>query len=120
METRSHTAHKAQHEQQQLPHLSSSPAIHKQKPPRNEEPRTVNVHIAELRKAGYNSLQEWLDADPRHIYVGRQMNRHGEGAVESKWHDPFKKNDCSSMAENLRQYEAYIRNSPLMNEIMEL
>eukprot|EP00743_Colponemidia_sp_Colp-15_P009377 GILK01010252.1.p1 GENE.GILK01010252.1~~GILK01010252.1.p1 ORF type:complete len:148 (-),score=9.83 GILK01010252.1:217-660(-) len=82
-------------------------------------PSTVNVRSAELRKLGYRSLKHWLEADESHVYVGRDMTRYVEGAVGSKWQNPFKERD-GSLDERLRLYEAHVRNSSLIKDIMEL
>ena len=36
-------------------------------------PKVVSLKLKELRKRGYNDVSEWL-ADPKHLYIGRQMN----------------------------------------------
>lgn len=51
--------------------------------------KIINVKKAELKKVGYNSLQEWLDASPDHIYIGRDMSFYVPGADGSKWKNPF-------------------------------
>lgn len=31
-------------------------------------PRIANIKVACLRKTGYNSLEDWLEASPNHMY----------------------------------------------------
>ena len=54
-------------------------------------PRSCCIKISELRKRGYGSLREWIDAaDPSgsHLYVGR-FTKFVDGAADSKWKNPF-------------------------------
>lgn len=48
----------------------------------------VDVHVASLRKRGYQSLVEWLAADKRNVYVGR-ANGWVDGAKRSQWANPY-------------------------------
>lgn len=83
------------------------------------EPKVVNVKVAELKKIGYDSLQEWLK-DPNHVYVGRDMTWAVKSAHGSKWHNPFKINDYG-IEECLKKYEVYIlKNTELLKDIKEL
>lgn len=55
---------------------------------KNKEATVINVKVANLRKYGYHSLEEWLQ-DENHVYIGRH-NHYVPGAVASKWANPFK------------------------------
>jgi hypothetical protein len=79
---------------------------------------TVCIRVANLRKLGYDSLEEWLQ-DPSHIYIGRNMTAYVKGAKKSKWANPFPVKQYSR-EECLQMYEKYIRNSDLYNQLEEL
>lgn len=49
----------------------------------------IDVHKQNLVKLGYKSLQDWLDSDEKHIYVGRNMSIYVPGAVGSIWANKF-------------------------------
>jgi hypothetical protein len=67
----------------------------------------------------YLSLEEWLSADTKHVYIGRDMTRYIPGAYKSKWANPFPLH--YSREESLEMYENYIRHSyHLWNSIFEL
>lgn len=77
----------------------------------------INVHVQNLRKLGYSSLDEWLK-NPNHIYIGRE-NRYVQGAKNSIWANPYSvtkygRNEC------LKLYKEYILNSELLNKLPEL
>src|SRR5689334_687488 len=81
----------------------------------------VNCRTQELRKLGYNSLIDFLDADPNHLYVGRNMTRYVPGATTSKWHNPFTLHNYNNDAELVVQlFTIYIKNGPLYNDLHEL
>ncbi len=46
--------------------------------------KVVNAKVTELRKLGYRSLADFLNASEDHLYVGRDMSRFVCGAVKSK------------------------------------
>ena len=82
-------------------------------------PRCVCVHPDSLRERGYRSFKEW-DANPDHVYIGRDMSHAFPGAVESKWGNPFPLSDYERET-SLEFYEKDLRvNSELMNSIGEL
>jgi hypothetical protein len=84
-------------------------------------PVVVNSRIRELKKLGYNSLKEFLDANENHMYVGRNMTHYVPGAEHSKWHNPFKsKNFNDDVEATLRTFEKHIRSSKLYDELHEL
>ena len=76
----------------------------------------VNIRVANLRKMGYASLEEWLK-DPNHVYIGRGMTNRVSGARESIYCNPFNLKDYD-IDECLKLYEQYIRaNIKLMSRI---
>jgi hypothetical protein len=52
--------------------------------------KVINVKKNELKKLGYNDLEQWLQASAEHIYIGRSMTHYVAGAKGSKWANPFK------------------------------
>ena len=55
-------------------------------PSESKTPVVVSLKVAELKKRGYSSAQEWLN-QPGHLYIGRHnrfLNIEG-----SKWANPF-------------------------------
>jgi hypothetical protein len=79
----------------------------------------VNVKVAELRKQGYSSLEEWLK-DENHLYIGRDMSFYVKGAKASKWQNPFPVKKCG-LEQSLSLYEEYVQNnSELMASLHEL
>lgn len=82
-------------------------------------PKVINGKKGELKKLGYNSLQDWLK-NPNHVYIGRDMTWAVKGAVGSKWHNPFKVNDYG-LDLCLEKFEDYImKNKELLSDIHEL
>jgi hypothetical protein len=75
-------------------------------------PQVVNVKVKYLRPNGYNSLKEWLDASPDHIYIGRDMSAYVKGARGSKWKNPFTIKKYKTAKEACRLYRQYILNTP--------
>ena len=78
----------------------------------------INCKVAELRKNGYNSLEEWLKEE-NHIYIGREMSFYVKGAHKSKWANPFTLKKYS-LEESLRRYEIHLHSSGLINDLEEL
>lgn len=62
-----------------------------------EQPKRQCVKVGELRKIGYNNLEEWIK-DENNLYVGRRgrlwITEYGEKRIfhypQSKWHNPYK------------------------------
>lgn len=55
------------------------------------------------------------------IYIGREIQMGGWDLKKSKWHNPFKKSDGSSIETILKKYEHYVRaSSRLMHSLKEL
>ncbi len=77
--------------------------------------RVVNVRKAELNKLGYKDLEDWLNASPNHVYIGRNMTHYVKGAVGSKWANPFKV-DQGGREECVNKYEMYVRTNHLLLE----
>lgn len=77
----------------------------------------VNVRKENLRKLGFDDLDDWLK-DPNHIYIGRDMSFYVKGAIGSKWQNPYsvKKYGRESC---LKMYENYALKN-LINDIHEL
>ena len=64
-------------------------------------------------------MGDWLK-EPTNVYIGRDMTHFITGAVESKWHNPFKIKD-HGLTRSIQHYEEYIRQTPeLMQAIPEL
>jgi len=79
----------------------------------------IDVHIKNLRKLGYNSLLEWLEAGQgNHIYIGRKMPW-VDGADTSKWHNPYSVKKYGREA-CLQLFRTYLENSDLITELEEL
>ena len=74
-------------------------------------PKVVNVKVKHLRPE-YQNLQEWLDASPDHVYIGRDMSVYVKGAKGSKWKNPFTIKKSGSAEEACRKYREYILNTP--------
>ena len=94
---------------------SSTTAIIKKK-----TPHCVNLKF--LTKRGYKSFEDW-NADPNHMYIGRNMNHCVAGALGSKWGNPYKanKNNLNLLKKCLERYEEHIRSNPdLFNAVDEL
>ena len=83
----------------------------------------MSLKKSSLTRRGYKSFEDW-NADPNHIYIGRDMSHHVAGALGSKWGNPFKppkKSNKKSLNKCLERYEDYIRKNPdLFNAVMEL
>jgi hypothetical protein len=83
-------------------------------------PIVVNSKRHEMRKLGYDDLEDWL-RDPNHVYIGRDMTWCVKGAVGSKWHNPFTPKEYDSKELRLKLYEEYIlNNKELINSLHEL
>jgi hypothetical protein len=74
----------------------------------------INASAPKLRASGRaQNLKEWLDADPRHVYIGRACPWVAGAEVASQFANPFKLRN-SDRAECLRLYEAHLRGSPAL------
>ncbi|KAJ3041319.1 hypothetical protein HDV00_009591 [Rhizophlyctis rosea] len=80
----------------------------------------INCKIAHLRRNGYSSLVQWLDASPNHIYIGRDMTKFVPGAAGSKWGNPYKPRDYPDIDQIVELYERHVRESGLIDQIGEL
>lgn len=85
------------------------------------------IKADKLRKHGcpccgktFNTLLEWKNDNPHHVYIGRNMEFYVAGSVESKWKNPypvkkFGRDGC------IKKYKEYIQSTPaLMNSLGEL
>ncbi len=91
--------------------------------------RVVNVRVNNLRRMGYRDFKDW-GSHKDHIYIGRDMNFYVEGAIKSKWHNPYpvkkdKKYKTSTkrytLDESLRLYREHIETNPeLINDLHDL
>lgn len=74
----------------------------------------VDVHRANLKAMGYNSLEHWLE-DPQHVYVGRNMV-YVAGARQHEFANGFtvKKHGRD---ECLRKYEEWLVEAIKDNEV---
>ena len=89
---------------------------------------TQCIKVKELRKNGYNSLEEWMN-DLNNLYVGRRgrifIHEDGEKRIfhykDSKWRNPYKvsKKDYT-LTESLQLYKQHLIDSGLINELEEL
>ncbi len=84
--------------------------------------QVVNLHVTDLRRKGYNSLQKWLERDPAvHLYIGRDV-KYVQGARESKWHNPFtlaKNATEKQKTEALASFREHIRITPSLWDNLE-
>ena len=82
-------------------------------------PVCVSAKKKALSSRGINNFSEWVKR-PSSLYIGRDMTRYVEGAVGSKWGNPFtpKHGDLST---RLALYEERVRASAhLMSSLGEL
>ena len=80
----------------------------------------INVHKANLKKLGYQDLEDWLAKSPDHVYIGRNMTVYVKGATGSKWANPFSVKKYGR-EECLQKYREYIEgNAKLKSELKEL
>ena len=87
-------------------------------------PTVVNVRVAELRKRGYNSFEEWA-AVPGHVYIGRNMCAYVPGTTKSKWANPFPVKKFADEVEPVRAccqayYDYVVADKALLWQIDEL
>lgn len=87
-------------------------------------PTLANVRKKFLTDRGFKNYTDWAN-QPNSLYIGRYM-RIGDtdGLIlipKSKWQNPFKLDkDKNNIDDILRQYEEYVRNSSLYNDLHEL
>jgi len=82
------------------------------------ETTIVNIKKINLNQRGITDFKQWASI-PNNLYIGRNMNFYVEGAIQSKWHNPFPvkkygRDQC------LKLYEEYIQTSNLMDDLSEL
>ncbi|CAF0971321.1 unnamed protein product [Brachionus calyciflorus] len=82
--------------------------------------KVINVKKIELKKLGYNDLENWLNSSTNHVYIGRNMTYYVPGAKGSKWANPFKV-DKYGRDGCLQKYEEYVLSQDdLVNSLSEL
>jgi hypothetical protein len=81
--------------------------------------KVISVGVANLKKLGYNSLEEWLK-DPSHVYIGRDMSYRIKGANKSKWANPFSAKTYGRVLALQKYREYLLENDKLMSELTEL
>ena len=77
-------------------------------------PHCVSVKKFALSELGFDTFKDWVDI-PGHVYIGRDMSHRVEGAVGSKWGNPFKVNANCDLTKSLHQYEHHVRTSRLVD-----
>jgi len=78
----------------------------------------INCAIKELKKTGFSSLKNWLDSDPNNVYIGRSDKM--EGAVKSKWSNPFPISKYGR-EKGVELYKQHVLTTPeLFNSLSEL
>ena len=70
----------------------------------------INIRKAELRKKGYKDLRDWLSADSKHVYIGRNMSHYIPGAIGSMWQNPYSLKHYTR-EESLKLYKDYVLTS---------
>lgn len=68
------------------------------------ETKVVNIKDKFLRKAGFNSVQEWLKKS-ENVYIGGGS----PPLTRSKWQNPYRNNSSGSAEKDLALYENYIK-----------
>lgn len=86
----------------------------------NSKTKVVSVKVAELRKIGISSFEEWAK-NPDHVYIARNMSFYVPGTFQSKWHNPFKVGKCGTVEEVVEKYKQHVLRTPaLFNSLPEL
>lgn len=76
----------------------------------------ICVSVVNLRKLGYNTLEEWLE-NPNHVYIGRK-NRFVAATTHSIWYNPFSMRKYGR-AQSLKEYRKHIELN-LIGELEDL
>jgi hypothetical protein len=80
----------------------------------------INCKKKFLQQLGYKDLEDWLNKDPKHVYIGRNMSFYVKGANKSKWANPFSVKKFGR-EECLGKYRNYLlQNKKLLSELKEL
>lgn len=79
----------------------------------------INISKPNLNKLGYKDLEDWLNKDKNHMYIGRNMEFYVKGAKQSKWHNPYPVKTYG-LSKCLILFEDYIVKDPLYNQLDEL
>jgi hypothetical protein len=81
--------------------------------------KVINCKKANLVKLGFKDLEDALK-NPDYVYIGRDMTYYINGAIGSKWQNPFKVTEYGR-DECLSKYKEYLlSNKKLMSDIKEL
>ena len=89
--------------------------------------KTQCLKINELRKAGYDHLEHWLQT-PGNVYVGRRgrlfITEDGEKRVfhypESRWKNPYPVEKGMSLEDSLKKYRLYLEENDKLQYLDEL
>jgi len=80
--------------------------------------KVIDVHKENLRKLGYDSLEDWL-SNPNSVYIGRHLV-YVKGTFNSKWRNPFPVKRLGR-EECIKAYREYILAKPeLLDSLVEL
>jgi ribonuclease HI len=73
-------------------------------------PQVISIRKKNLIELGYENLVEWTK-NKNHIYIGCNISRYVQGAVASKWKNPYREKKNVETYESLQKYEEYIKNN---------
>lgn len=89
----------------------------------------VCIKVENLRKIGYEDLEQWL-GDPDNHYVGRRgrifitdpktKQRRIFHYPDNKWKNPYKVDNMCTLEESLKSYREYLDDSGLIKDVGEL
>ena len=82
----------------------------------------VNVKVNYIRAFGFENLKEWMD-DPNNEYIGRRgvifVDRKRFPKASSKWANPYKLAPGKTGDQVMEEYENYIRNKIIEENLIE-
>jgi ribonuclease HI len=73
-------------------------------------PQVISIRKKNLIELGYENLVEWTK-NKNHIYIGCNISRYVQGAIASKWKNPYREKKNVETYESLQKYEEYIKNN---------
>lgn len=79
----------------------------------------VDIHVKSLRDQGYQNLQAWLEANPNHVYVGRDKTFFVKEAIGSKWKNPYEVKKYG-LEKSLEMYAKHVVDTELFQQLDEL
>ena len=48
------------------------------------------INLRFLRRMGYDSIEDWIRADPNHLYVGRNLEKYAKNCQQkTDWGNPY-------------------------------